>query len=355
MPNQAEKLAKQLGGALKSGLTVRSVRAIGALLGLSVVHAKAASDLEADLAPTAIGIVAEAAAALDETANGATASLFGLAQGSRNLTLTARRAEAASLLNVSADHFRKHVEADRVVELAEEILALNSVFEARMRHTLARPEAVNSRLNVDWLARHEAYRRIWTPVSALRGDLLVLLKYLRNEAGHFETVDRLMNILWRRAQFTRAIDRFIEDFGGLWLLSDPNKESLVAAAIRQIDVLAPGGENDDSWLRIQLAQAAENELDSFGDLIWRSEQGKEMTQLWLEWASRCRCALDNDESPRPTCDVHAWLGACDQFITLIDEDFDLVADWYRETRSPEYLETVLKTEFSSEGARQPDG
>lgn len=332
----AEAVAEELYAALKTGLTVSVVRNMTALLGLPIVHAKAASDEPADLAPTALGLVTEAAARLDEIANGATATLLGVAQGTRNLTLTARRREAASLLHVNADHFRKHLERDRVSELADELLAMNSTFEVRLRHKMLQPGQVDTRLNVDWLARHEAYRRIWTPVSAMRADLLVLLGFLRNDAGHFELVDRVMNVLWRRAQFTRAIDRFVEDFGGLWLLSDPNKESQTAAAIRQVSVKTPGGENDDSWLRLQLAQATEGELDAFADLIWQSEQGKEMVQLWLEWARACRCSLDPEASPRPTCDVHAWLEACEQYIVLIDEDFDLIADWYRETRSPDW-------------------
>lgn len=332
----AEAVAEELHAALKTGLTVNVARDMAALLGLPIVHAKAASDEPAELAPTALGLVTEAAARLDESTNGATATLLGIAQGTRNLTLTERRREAASLLHVNADHFRKYQERDRVRKLADELLAMNSTFEARLRHKMLQPEQVDTRLNVDWLARHEAYRRIWTPVSAMRADLLVLLEFLRGETGHFELVDRVMNILWRRSQFTRAIDRFVEDFGGLWLLSDPNKESQAAAAIRQISIRTPGGENDDSWLRLQLAQATEGELDAFADLIWQSEQGKEMVQLWLEWARACRCSLDPESPPRPTCDVHAWLTACQEYIVLIDEDFDLIADWYRQTRSPDW-------------------
>lgn len=287
----AEALAGELQAALKSGLTVRAAGAMPLLLGLSIVHAKAASNDAADLAPTGLGLVIEAAARLDETTNGASATLFGVATGSRNLNLTERRREAASLLNVNPDHFRKHLERERAQALADELLAMDSTFQARLRHKLAQPEPTESRLNVDWLSRHEVYRRIWSPVSAMRGNLLVLLGFLRNDAGHFEVIDRVMNILWRRAQFTKAIEVFIERHGGLWLLSDPNKESQAAAAIRQISTKTPGGENDDSWLRVQLAQATEGELDSFGDLVWESEQGKEMVQLWLEWAGRCRCPL----------------------------------------------------------------
>jgi hypothetical protein len=300
------------------------------LLALEVIEAKSPSNEIGDLAAAAGGVVREAAMRVDEATNGATAVVFGIARGTRSLNLMTRRQEAAALLSVTPDHFRKSLESARVQLLADELLALNSTFQARLAHTLNKPSPQESRLNVDWLARHEAYRRIWTPVYALRSDLSMLLGLLSDEAEWPDVADRVMNLLWRRAQFTKALDQFVEEYGGLWLLSDPEKESQAAESIYQLARLSPSGTADDSWLRLRLAEAEEHELDSFSTLVWENEQGKEMVAIWLEWARTCNCQPDNLSG---TCPVHGWMAACDQFTQLIDEDWDQVADWYRRERA----------------------
>lgn len=311
---------------------MRAVAGMPTLSGLAIVGAKSLSELPDALAAAAVGLLRETAVVVDEMRNGPTAALLGLASGTRGLNLMERRREAADLLDVSADLFRKHLEVNRIQALSDELAAMDSTFQARLGHKLDGPSPPESRLQIDWLKRHEAYRRIWSPVFALRADLLILLGYLRADAPEHDVADRLMNLLWRRAQFTRSLNAFVEEFGGLWLLSDPNKESRAAEAIYVINRLGPGGENDDSWLRLKLGEAAEGELDPFGDLVWQEDQGKEMVVLWLDWAKQCKCQLNGGAEPVDDCAVHRWLAACVEFERLIDEDWDQVADWYRATR-----------------------
>lgn len=328
----ADSIAGELNGALKGGVSVRAASRMPTLLGLAIVRAKSLSEEPDDLAAAAVGLLREAAVVVDEMRNGPTATLLGLAEGTRGLNQTERRSDAAYRLDVNEDHFRKNLARDRIQELADELTAMDSTFQARLAHKLNRPTAIESRLEIDWLKRHEAYRRIWSPVFAMRADLLILLGYLHDDAPESDVADRLMNLLWRRAQSTRSLDLFVEEFGGLWLLSDPNKESQAAEAIYVINRLGPGGENDDSWLRLKLGEAIDGELDSFGDLVWQEEQGKQMVGLWLAWAKSCECALDG-EKPSSDCRVHRWFEACQEFEALIDEDWDQVADWYRQERS----------------------
>ena len=136
-----------------------------------------------------------------------------------------------------------------------------------------------------------------------------------------------MNQLWRYAQFSRELDRFVKQRGGLWLLADIDSEVAAADAIRRIGWEVPLGEADNSWLRLTLTAALEEELDGFIDLMLAAERGKEMMQVWLAWAQSCTCDLD---APQPQqCEAHRWMIACDGFIKLIDTDWYRVADYYR--------------------------
>ena len=55
--------------------------------------------------------------------------------------------------------------------------------------------------------------------------------------------------------------------------------------------------------------------------------GKEVVQVWLEWAKGCSC--DPEQPDSGSCAVHQWLAACDDFIGLIDDHWYRIADQYR--------------------------
>ncbi len=341
----AEKIALELSEALPGGASLKALSQMTALTGLAIVGAKAISKDPEDLAAAAVGVLKEACVRVDGARDGAVATLLGLATGTRGISISERRRQAAELLTISAERVRKDREGKLVLQLSEELIVADRTFQARRNQADQQPDALNSRLNINWLERHEAYRRIWSPVAALRADLLVLLGYLgtNREAGialeqtntespapWADLADRGLNLMWRRAQFTQAVVDFIADFGGLWLLSDPGQESKAAEAIHQLDHNGPCGDADDSWLRLQLANAERGELDAFIDLTYDSQLGKDMLETFLRWADQCRCKLDSGAAPKAGCEVHGWLAACDQYITLIDEDWGEVADWYRE-------------------------
>lgn len=340
-------LAQELTRALPDGLSLKVLTDMPTLMGLSIVRAKAVSDDPEDLAAAALGVLREVCIQIDGTQSGAVATLLAITPTTRGTGITERRRQAALLLAISVDRVRKDREEKLLSRLADELVVADRTFQARRNHAEQQPDAVGSRLGINWLERHEAYRRIWSPASALKADLLVLLGYLRTnfEAGINLTdtntespvpwpdlADRGLNLMWRRAQFTQAVDDFIADFGGLWLLSDPEQESKAAEAIYQLGQNGPCGEADDSWLRLQLAKAEHHELDSFIDLIYEQQLGKDLLETFLRWTDTCRCSLEEGFSPKPSCEVHAWLKACELYIELIDEDWDNVADWYREER-----------------------
>jgi len=326
-----QELAGELAGLLRTGVTGDSLRSCPALLGLALVAAKSASDEPADRAVAASSLIGEAAVRVDGVKDAAAATLLGVAQGSRGAPPKERRRRAAELLNVKPDHFRKEREDPLIEALAEELYALDSAYRLRHRHRMeAERLPEDSALRVDWLAQHRSYRRIWTPVYAMRADLLVLLGYLRD--GHddqADIADRLCNVTWRYAQFLREIERFIEREGGLWLLADAESEVAAADAIYRIQVLTPLGEADNSWLRLLLMQSEGDELDPFSELLIEAgERRRELMGAWMEWAGAyVRGPAEED----PRCEVHRWLAAAERFIQLIDDDWYRVADFYRVT------------------------
>lgn len=328
-----DDLAAELVSVLRTGATTAQLRSCSAILSLASVRAKAASERGDDQAVAAQTLIAEAAARVDDQATGAASIILGLAPGHRGSLLKTRRFHAGEALGVSAEHFRKEREAPLLEAVADELYATDSAWRLRHRHRTEperQPEA--SALKIDWLEQHRSYRRIWTPVNAMRSDVLVLLDYLRQarETGEEDqpaTSDRLVNITWQWTKFQDELKRFVAEQGGLWLLADMGSEIAAAEALYRIEFYAPLGENDSSWLRTMLAETPHLELDGFGDrLIAAGEGRRELMGAWMRWAGECSGDLDVADDG---CRLHAWNEACQTFIGLIDEDWYRVADWYR--------------------------
>lgn len=328
-------LAAELASVLRTGATTAQLRTCAAILSLTSVRAKAASDGVDDQAVAAQTLIAEAAARVDDDATGAASVILGLAQGHRGSLLKTRRFHAGEALGVSAEHFRKEREAPLLEAVADELYAADSAWRLRHRHRTEperQPEA--SALKIDWLAQHRSYRRIWTPINAMRNDVLVLLDHLRQarETGNEDQpaiADRLVNITWQWTKFQDELKRFVTDQGGLWLLADADSEIAAADALYRIEFYVPLGENDSSWLRTMLAETPHLELDGFGDrLIAAGERRRELMGAWVRWAGECSGDFDSGDDG---CRLHTWNDACQRFIELIDEDWYRVADWYRGT------------------------
>jgi hypothetical protein len=254
--------------------------------------------------------------------------LLGLAPGTRGSLLKERRRQAAELLHVSPEHLRKERESLLVEAVADELYAADSAYRLRHRHrTEAERSPEQSKLGIDWLEQHRSYRRIWTPVSGMRNDLKVLRGYLTaDEEDQPAIADRLCNITWQWARFELALERFVEEQGGLWLLADADSEIAAAEAIYQLQLCVPLGEADCSWLRTLLMDTPHEELDGFADLLVAAgDRRRELMGVWLEWAS-----CPEPEESGCGCALHGWLRAAERFIRLIDEDWYRVADWYRQ-------------------------
>ena len=322
-------LAAELAAVLRTGVTVERLRKCEAICGLALTKAKSATENRDDLAVAAHTVIREAAVSVDGGKGGAAAILLALAPGTRGSLLKERRRWVAEAVHVSAEHVRKEREPLILEAVADELYAADSAYRLRHRHrTEAEQEPQHSGLGVNWLEQHRSYRRIWTPVYGMKTDLQVLLEYLAAEdEDHAAIADRLCNITWQWARFSVALERFVEEQGGLWLLADMDSEIAAADAIYRLQLLVPLGETDVSWLRTLLVEAPHEELDGFSDLlIGAGDRRRELMGIWIAWARACN---GDPESDDPGCGLHEWFGAAEQFIRLIDEDWYRVADWYR--------------------------
>jgi hypothetical protein len=323
-------LAAELSSLLRTGVTTDRLRDCRAVLNLALTHAKAASERVDDLAVAAATLIREATTRVDDGNDGAAAILLGLAAGSRGSLLKDRRRWAAEAIHVSTEHLRKDREPLLLEAVADELYAADSSYRLRHRHR-STPERAPERsaLGVDWLEQHRSYRRIWTPLSGMRNDLYVLRDYLVAEGEDQPAIaDRLSNITWQWARCLAALERFVQEQGGLWLMADAESEIAAADAIYKAQLYVPLGEADSSWLRTLLAETPHRELEGFADrLIEAGERRRELMAAWIAWA---RC--DNFSDPSDcACPLHAWFRAAEQFIRLVDEDWYRVADYYRQS------------------------
>lgn len=315
-----EELAGELAGMLRRGVTSDGLTECQGLLGLGLVRAKSATDTPADLAAGCVGLLVEVAARVDGVQHGPSAVLLGIAPGWKRTLLKARRAQVAQLLHVEIDHFRKEREDPLIEAVADELYAQDAAY--RLRHRQRSEEelaAQSAAVGIDWLAQHRSYSRIWTPVTGMRADLLRLMEYLAaEEEDHDAIADRLCNLTWFYARFLRELARFVAEQGGLWLLSDPEAEAEVAEAIYQLTALTPFGEADDSWLRLLLGQAEQQELEPFTDLLIEAgERRRELMGAWVRWTRR----EDGSElRDGPPAAVDRWLSIGARFIQLLNED-----------------------------------
>ncbi|MDZ7733888.1 MAG: hypothetical protein U5R31_13230 [Acidimicrobiia bacterium] len=301
--------------------------------------------------------------ALDDLGGGrlgaCAALLFGLEPGTRSDRPSDLRREAAERWGVSAERFRRDPQELICGQLAESILNLAQRHQERLAHLdLEQRLPTASRLAVAWLERFEAYYRIWTPISGLGGDLTAYRSTLldtdrpydrepgtegRDDPGYSQELQAAGYVsyaLWHYTRFLVDLQRFISRYGGMWLLSDARAEEALENAVYRITWHNPNNEQDDSYLRL-LWEQAQGELHGFRMLLRDDRIGAATEVEWQEWAGGCSCTWSvGDEVNRehfPTfrhhggidaaCQVHAVITACNDYCTLVDDDWHRVADW----------------------------
>lgn len=297
--------------------------------------------------PAAISAVLRTA--LDTFGGGATQEaaeyLLGLYPGSQIWPEGRRQKEAAEILELSVETFRKKPRADMLAQIAEAIL--ERCHDARLRSARVdmeqRRHPADSRLAVQWVERFEAYYRIWTPAYALAEDLEAAIDtYLEEPSEHppwapesDQPYDRDRqaqgyghSALYRLTEFWLELRRFKSRHGGLWLLSDAQVEQDVADAVYRIGWHNDLSDGDESFLRRLLADSRHEEVEHFWNVLQGFPRGMEINRRWQEMI-RQGVGLTTEEE-KAKSQVWLTIAACRDYCRLIDEDWLRIADWYRE-------------------------
>jgi len=388
-----EALSSDLAAMLRTGVTVERCRAASALLALELVRAKAATPSADDLAVSASNLIREACAAVDGIDTGATALLLGIAPGSRGRLLKDRRRDAADLLGYSVEHLRKDREPLLLEAIADELYAMDSAYRLRHRHrTEAERGPQESGLKIDWYEQHRRYGRLWTPIVALRADLLVMVDWMREIRAEVATVsiapggelpvvvdgagvstagdvvaagivygvqvdaewwrhfnERCAQMTWRLAQHSREFVAFVERDGGVFLMADAESEVRAVDALYRVGIYLPFGDANVSWFRRLLADVPHEELDVFMERLFADEaRWSPMFRKWLGWAeellesgdvtsepdaaSPTLMAERDEDSPEAITRAAPEEPAsmCGKWLAAAEELITLVeADWFR--------------------------
>lgn len=269
---------------------------------------------------------------------------LGLYPGTALWSSAERRERAAEQFGVTADTFRKKPERELLGQVAEAVLAL--LHDTRLRRARADIEAhrhpADSRLAVQWVERFEAYYRIWTPVYALGANLEAALEVYTHEPlphlpwdEHSEQAydpieyarSYAQEALYNYTQFHLELKRFKSKHGGLWLASDVDTEQHIADAVYRIGWHNNFFEDDEAWLRRQLADSRHEETDHFWHIVLSFDRGQRIHAQWQTLIAKAVSATT--EAQQATSQPHLTIAACNDYTQLIDAEWIRIADWYR--------------------------
>lgn len=273
---------------------------------------------------------------------------LGLYPGTALWSSGQRRRNAAEQYGLVAETFRKKPERELLGLVAEAIL--EQAHDARLRQAKVAMETrrhpADSRLAVQWVERFEAYYRIWTPVSGLAAAIeaaishyqdepLPHLPWDKNSEQAYDPVEyarsQAREALHFYVQFLLELKRFISKHGGLWLASDPDTEQAIADAVYRIGWHNDFFRDDEAWLRRQLASSGGEELDHFWGIVLAFPRGQ---ALHSQWQRQIAMAADaHTDEQRAASQPHLMMAACQDYLTLIDRQWDEIADWYHLPRS----------------------
>jgi hypothetical protein len=196
------------------------------------------------------------------------------------------------------------------------------VNEQRIMQQARRPP-LESAMRVDWLPRFERYYAMWSYVAGIRYDLELAVVSGRDnnppEADYFTRKS-----LWYYGCFARELEDFTREHGGLWVLPDPKAEQTIADAVWMLRKPTPLTELDESLLRI--AVTGFDEMAVFIQSTNTDAALRRLTDMWQAWIESCDCP--SLKKPRKRCAVHQCTSWTVAFMNALNQQWDLLADWY---------------------------
>jgi hypothetical protein len=265
---------------LRTGLPVTPSNAEPALLGLRGVRARAIDpDDEAACVDALDRVLRRLLKKLpgEPRRRAAAEALFGV-RGTAGQTLTARRGEAARLLDYDPDHFRKRIEPRILADLAWLLEQDALQYRPRGRKSpLSEASGDTPVIDGDDLtdperAEHEVLlSRIWSDVYGLRAELIDRERFrgVRGAEARFE--EAAGGALWYLARLLTQLDRYLERYGERILHGEAefNAEGLIRLAgwtgevtEEQARELRYRLKRVGEWERREFALPVTDELDS---------------------------------------------------------------------------------------------
>lgn len=212
------------------------------------------------------------------------------------------------------------------------------VNERRVAQQALRPP-LESAMRVDWLHRFERYYAMWSYVAGIRYDVELAVAS-RRDNNPTETDYFTRKSLWYFGCFARELEEFTRRKGGLWIMPDPKAEQTVADAVWMLRKPTPLTELDESILR--LAVVGFDELAIFVQATHTDAALQRLTSIWRAWIDSCDCP--NLKKPRKRCAVHQCTSWSAAFMNALNQQWDLLADWYDVPR-PESVVNPSETKY----------
>ncbi len=337
-------LAEGHGATISAVASQADLMALGCVVAEASDHGRTAPSLDV-AAGVVVVFLEEAADSLEEhpqagtTPNRAAAAraALGLEPGTQGKPLRGRRGQPGRAGTIArwlsyepASLFKARQDGNSpfdalITDMAEHLLRREVAFQIgeQRRAQQARRPPLESAMRVDWLARFERYYAIWSYIAGLRNDIEMALRNQR--AGETADTDYFVRkSLYYHACFLAELEAFTRERGGLWVLPDPKAEQLVADSVWMIRKPTTLIEIDESILRI--AVGGWSEIATFVQATHTDAALSGLAETWRVWITSCACK--NTEVPEPDCPVHQTVSWAASFMSALDEQWDLLADWY---------------------------
>jgi hypothetical protein len=199
--------------------------------------------------------------------------LFGSARGTRGMTLTARRLQAAEVLERHEDHLRKQIEPRLLEELAfafhQENLRYKPVAE-QVRPAIAAHDDTPVITEDSYTEQEELLCRVWSAVYGYRAELIATELRLREARTEEREPDadlkeHLDTGTWQLARLLTFVSDYLDRYGEEILHGETpfNVEGLVALAGWHGGL----GGDDAKRLRYLLARAGPDDRNGFLELL----------------------------------------------------------------------------------------
>ncbi len=260
----------------------------------------------------------------------ALALLLGIADTTKGKDSATRRTRAKNYLHDDlmppGTFNRRHVQP--LLELlADELVEYDSKYRMRDTHDrLAEKLPASPALAVLWLDRFQYYYRIWSDLSGLETDLTVYLRVRHDpQTTPSQLETRRRTALWYLARFFLHLDQFIDQRGGLWLLSDEEQAQRVADAVSLLNFHPPCTEQGRSWLSFAALEQPVPAFHRFTRKLDEDDAGTLILARWRAWLEACQC---DNQSPDEDCELHIVLRQCGRYLEIIDREWNRIVEWF---------------------------